>query len=352
MSSNEEKKSLFELILGSKLEIAKPYETISEQDIVLKIFSNDLYLDFCSFFDQPTPYFQTNLPLEKIVRYKDGTFSSMEKSIKGGISQHEGYSIVSSMDMAQKLMYQVMPNLNRKLTALYSDIIAENNYYLAQLQNSFITPEISKLKSIADFTRELLDDIEQISKSEKLSIATLTNVQNQKIELKKTFYTFISFLEQQIHQANSPTPIYFNESDLANNYLVARHALSFYIVSLVLECVISGNLDDNSVEKMKERVIESFQSLNDTTTRLSNALKWKIFNNQSEINNINSFHYWSIDYFTQQRQNNLYAQNYSINQIQNDKLKFFDIDHEMQRIEKFISSRRTLLQNIQIRRSE
>ena len=140
MSITKAKKDLLETILGSEISIPsktiKIEEMISRENI-LEVVSSDLYNSLSSFFDASAPFFKTSLPLERIIRYRDGTFSSMEKSLKGGISQHEGYEIINSIDIAQQLMSYVMPCLNMKLASLYSDLVNQNTDYLNQIQKSW-----------------------------------------------------------------------------------------------------------------------------------------------------------------------------------------------------------------------
>lgn len=342
MSTNKDKKALLEIILGSEVIIPNSNIRALQNEDVLNIISNDLFTGLSSYFDTTAPFFQTSLPLDRIVRYKDGSFSSMEKSIKGGFSQHQGFDILNTMDVVQQLMTCIMPMLNQKLTSIYSDLINQNNNYLSQIQDHFIIPEISKLKSIAEFIKDVSDDISHISKSNNLSIATLTNIQQRRIDLKQIFHTFISRLNQSVNSQ------FFNPQDIANNYLIARYALSNYIVSLVLECIVSGNLDDESINALKTKVEKCFIDLNQITNKLSDILENKKFANANEINNINSFYRWSYDYIIENQVYNLNNQNYSIDSLKNNTLAVFDIEFEMQRLEAFVKARHNFIKIIKI----
>lgn len=343
MSNKEKNKGLLEIILGSKVIIPTSSIQGEQDNSILKIISSDLYLGLSNYFDSTAPFFQTSLPLERIVRYKDGSFSSMEKSIKGGgFSQHQGFEILNSMDIVQQLMTCVMPMLNQRLTLIYTDLINQNNYHLSQIQDNFIIPEISKLKSIAEFIQDVSEEISHISKSNNLCIATLTNIQQRRIDLKQIFHTFITRLEQSVDAQ------FFDSQNIANSYLVARYALSNYIASLVLECIVSGNLDDESVQRMKSKVEKCFTELNEITSRLSNILENRKFTNANEINNINSFYRWSYNYMAQNQVNNLHNQNQSIEDIKQNTLGYFDIDFETQRLDEFINARHSFIKNIQI----
>ncbi|MBB1295504.1 hypothetical protein [Pseudoalteromonas sp. SR41-4] len=345
MSNNIERKALLETILGSEVVVPTSNIQGTQNSEILNIVSSDLFSCLKNYFDTSAPFFQTSLPLERIVRYKDGSFSSMEKSMKGGFSQHQGFDILNGMDVAQQLMTCVMPLLNQKLTSIYSDLINQNNHYLNQIQDQFIIPEISKLKSIAEFIQDVSEDMHHISKSNNLSIATLTNIQQRRIDLKQIFHTFITRLEGAINAQ------FFDPQSIANSYLIARYALSNYIVSLVLECIVSGNIDDDSVQRLEEKVEKYFNELNYITGKLSKILEDRKFANANEINNINSFYRWSYDYTAQNQVNNLYNQNYNIDNIKNSTLSYFDIDFEKQRLKEFVSARHDFIKTIRITES-
>ncbi len=342
MSKKDEQKALLETILGSEVIIPTSDIQSHKNDGILNIVSQDLFGGLSHYFNSNAPFFQTSLPLGRIVRYKDGSFSSMEKSIKGGFSQHQGFDILNSMDIVQQLMSCVMPMLNQRLTSIYSDLISQNNYYLSQVQDQFIIPEISKLKSIAEFIKDVSDEITHISKSNNLCIATLTNIQQRRIDLKQIFHTFIARLEQSVNSS------FFDPQNIANSYLVARYSLSNYIVSLVLECIVSGNIDDESVSRLESKVEKSFSDLNHITQKLSNILENRRYANFNEINNINSFYRWSYDYMTQNQVNNLHNQNQNIDRIQSETLTYFDIEFEKKRLREFIKARHDFVKVIRI----
>jgi hypothetical protein len=345
MSNKEEKKNLLEAILGAEVIVPRSNVQDSKNIDILNIVSNDLFSGLSNYFGSTAPFFQTSLPLKRIVRYKDGSFSSMEKSIKGGFSQHQGFDIISSMDVVQQIMTCVIPMLNQRLAGIYANLINQNNYFLSQIQDQFIIPEISKLKSIAEFIKDVSEDINHISKSNNLSVATLTNLQQRRIDLKQTFHTFVSRLEQSVYSN------FFNPQDIANSYMVARYALSNYIVSMVFECIVSGNIDDESVQRLESKVDNCFNLLNNITAQLSKILDNRKFANSNEINNINSFYRWSCDYLTQNRITNLNSENINISNIQNCTLLYFDIDFEKQRLKEFINARHDFIKTIIISKS-
>lgn len=356
MSASEEKKSLFEMILGGKLELSNPYESLLQNSPSLEIISDDLYCDLQSFFDKEAPFFITSLPLDRIVRYRDGSYSSMSKSARNSIGGHKGYEIVSGFDIANKFMYYAMPRLKAKLASVYSDLILENQYHIDLLNNNLTIPNVSLLKSIADYTQQIVEDIEDIAKSVELTTSTLTNLQAQRIKLRTVFYTHIEHLNNSIrgisynYNQNNGCNNFIDEKNIADNYLLARHSLSYFIVSQVLEQIISGNLDESSVGKLKKRAKKCFDDLNSITQQVAQALKYKIQINSSEIYSINNCYRWSFDQYVNGRLGSLYGQNNSMQGIIETKLKQFDIDHEMQRLDEFINSRHSLVARIEVKK--
>lgn len=344
MSTQPEERSLLAEIMGSEIIIPNSNLRRETRQDILRIVSNDLYDGLAKFLGSSAPFFQTSLPLERLIKYKDGSFSSIEKSIKGSFGRHQGFELINSLSLACDIMSHVMPQLNGRLVSIYADLLNQNDDLLDQLQNSFILPEISRLKSIQEFMREVASEVEEITKSPHLSIATLTNLQQRRIDLKETFHTFFSRLKQSVDSG------YFDPQAVANNYIIARHAISGYVASLVLECVISGNVGDKSVANLKKKVESCLSELNFITNRLFEILSDKQYVIRNEIRDINSFYIWSYDYMVNNRIGMLHGHNQNIESIKAATLRFFDIKIEMQRIDEFINARHRLLQRIEIER--
>ncbi|MCC4241207.1 hypothetical protein [Thalassospira povalilytica] len=346
MQKEPKERSLLAEIIGSEIVIPRSNFRREAQPDILKIVSNDLHDELANFFGSSPPFFQTSLPLDHLLKYKDGRFSSIEKSIKGGFGRHQGFDLIDSLSLAGNLMARVVPQLNRRLISIYSDLINQNNDLLNQLHHSRILPEISKLKSIQEFIHETASEIEEISKSPPLSIATLTNLQQRRIDLKEIFHTSFSRLKCSVDS------IYFAESEVANNYIMTTHALSGYVASLVLECVISGNVGDESVANLKKKIEAFLNDLNSITRTLFDILNKKQNAIQNEIISSNTLYRWSFDHLTNSRINALQNDNQSIEQIKHTTLRHFDIEVEMQRIDEFITSRHIFLKRIEIERQE
>lgn len=342
MTKQSEEKSLLAEIIGTEITIPTASSSREENNNVLKILSDDLYNNLVTFLESSAPFFQATLPLERLIKYKDGSFSSIEKAINGGFGRHQGFSLLSSFRIAGDIMSHVIPKLNARLTAIYSDLINRNNDLLNHIQDAFVTPEISKLKSIQEFLCEVSCDIEEISRSQQLSTATLTNLQQRRIDLKAIFHMFLSRLGRSVVGQS------FDPQDIAANYLTARHALSGYMASLILECIISGNIDNNSVANLRSKLVDCLEKLNSITNELYFYLNNRQYQIQGEIRDINSLYGWTYDLLTQSRVSALHAQGCQIESLKSTALKEFDIDLELKCADQFIAARRSLLENIQI----
>ncbi|GAA7196527.1 hypothetical protein VN0798_02870 [Helicobacter pylori] len=228
---------------------------------MILVKSNELYYAIGSTINQDlssSPIFKTNVSPNKLMLYKNGKISSMIKGEKG-FRGHEGFEIVSAIN----LMNHVAPILNYKLAEIYYEAYAETNRLfnenqrlLAQ-QNTFVTQQINALNAKTKFLQEVYKNISQISKSDVLIQSTCTNLQRIRIELDEIFYNFISQINQGLMVKN------FN--DVNNNYICARYALSHYIFALVLEYVVAGLIDNESMEALKDKIEETFEKFNQTT---------------------------------------------------------------------------------------
>ncbi len=82
MSVKKDKKALLETILGSEITIPSKTTKVSEminRENILEIVSSDLHSSLSDFFDALAPIFTTSLPLEAIIKYKDGNYSAPSK---------------------------------------------------------------------------------------------------------------------------------------------------------------------------------------------------------------------------------------------------------------------------------
>lgn len=271
---------------------------------------------------------------------------------------HEGFEIVDAIELTTGFMNHVAPTLNYKLSEIYYEAYAETNRLfnenqrlLAQ-QNTFVTQQINALKAKTKFLQEVYKDISQISKSDVLIQSTCTNLQRIRIELDEISYNFISQIDQGLMVKN------FN--DVSGNYIYARYALSHYIFALVLEYVVAGLIDNESMEALKDKIEETFEKFNQTTEGFRRQLSLIQNNNALTQQNIwqSPLYGWYYDesahYHPNQQNelNRLNNENAHIEYISNNVLNYFDIKRDREALFNLIEAPEQYLQNIVITHEE
>ncbi|GAA7604347.1 hypothetical protein JP0079_05490 [Helicobacter pylori] len=327
---------------------------------MILVKSNELYYAIGSAINQDlssSPIFKTNVSPNKLMLYKNGKISSMIKGEKE-FGSHEGFETVDATELTTGFMNHVAPTLNYKLAEIYYEAYAETNRLfnenqrlLAQ-QNTFVTQQINALNAKTKFLQEVYKDISQISKSDVLRQSTCTNLQRIRIELDEISYNFISQIDQGLMVKN------FN--DVSGNYICARYALSHYIFALVLEYVVAGLIDNESMEALKDKIEETFEKLNQTTEVFGGQLSLIQNNNALTQQNIwqSPFYGWYYDgsahYHPNQQNefNRLNNENAHIEYISNNVLSYFDIKRDREALFNLIEAPEQYLQNIVITHEE
>ncbi len=360
MSKDKNQLTLLEQILDSKIEALPTSPTqqrFSNKDISVK--SNELYYAIGSAINQDlssSPIFKTNVSLDKLMLYKDGKFSSMIKGEKG-FRGHEGFEIVGAIELTIGFMNHVAPILNHKLAEIYYEAYAETNRLfnenqrlLAQ-QNIFVTQQINALNAKTKFLQEVYKNISQNSKSDVWIQSTYTNIQRIRIELDEIFYNFISQINQGLTVKN------FN--DVSGNYICARYALSHYIFALVLEYVVAGLIDNESMKALKDKIEKTFEKFNQTTESFREQLNLIQNNNALTQQNIwqspfYGWYYGSGQYHPNQQNefNRLNNENADIEYINNNVLSYFDTKRDREALFNLIKAPKQYLQNIVITHEE
>ncbi|GAA7505203.1 hypothetical protein VN0020_08760 [Helicobacter pylori] len=360
MSKDKNQLTLLEQILDSKIEALPtlPTQQRFSSKYMILVKSNELYYAIGNAMNQNLgsfPILTTNISLNKFIRYSNGKISSMIKGEKG-FGGHEGFEIVDAIEKTSNLMNHIVPILNYKLAEIYYEAYAETNRLfnenqrlLAQ-QNTFVTQQINALKAKTKFLQEVYKDISQISKSDVLRQSTCTNLQRICIELDEIFYNFISQINQGLMVKN------FN--DVSGNYICARYALSHYGFALVLEYVVAGLIDNESMKFLKAKVEEAFDSFNQTTKNLGRKLNSIQDDNCQSQQSIIPFYGWHYDgsahYHPNQQNefNRLDNENAHIEYISNNVLSYFDIKRDREALFNLIEAPEQYLQNIVITHEE
>ncbi|GAA8040698.1 hypothetical protein HpCS9_11910 [Helicobacter pylori] len=252
-------------------------------------------------------------------------------------------------------MNHIAPILNYKLAEIYYEAYAETNRLfnenqsLLTQQNIFVTQQINALKAKTKFLQEVYKDISQTSKSDVFRQSTCTSLQRIRIELDEIFYNFISQINQGL--------ILKNFNDVSGNYICARYALSHYGFALVLEYVVAGLIDNESMKFLKAKVEEAFDSFNQTTKNLGrklNSIQDDNCQSQQSIIPFYGWYYGSARYHPNQLNeiNRLNNENADIEYIKSNILSYFDIKRDSDALFNLIEAPKQYLQNIVITHEE
>ncbi|NHB46063.1 hypothetical protein [Helicobacter pylori] len=355
--NNNKELTLLEKVLGSRIEVLPTLprkQTLdSNYQRMILIKSNELCYAIGNAMNQNgRVYYKTSVSPDRLMRYNSsGKYSSMQKGEKG-FGSHIGFEIVN---IAIETMNHIAPILNYELAEIYYEAYAETNRLfnenqrLLTQQNTFVTQQINALKAKTKFLQEVYKDISQISKSDVWRQSTCTNLQNIRIELDEIFYNFISQINQGLMIKN------FN--DVGGNYICARYALSHYGFALVLEYVVAGLIDNESMKSLKAKVEEIFCSFNQTTENLRielNFIQDDNYQSQQSIMPFYGWYYGSARYHPNQLNeiNRLNNENADIEYIKSNILSYFNIERDKEALFNLIEAPKQYLQNIVITHEE
>ncbi|GHQ98987.1 hypothetical protein VN0420_10500 [Helicobacter pylori] len=355
---NNKELTLFERVWGSEIKILPTLprkQTLdSNYQRMILIKSNELYYAIGNAMNQDgRVYYKTSVSPDKLMRYtSNGQYSSMLKGEKG-FGSHIGFEIANNI--AIETMNHIAPILNYKLAEIYYEAYAETNRLfnenqsLLTQQNIFVTQQINALKAKTKFLQEVYKDISQTSKSDVFRQSTCTSLQRIRIELDEIFYNFISQINQGI--------ILKNFNDVSGNYICARYALSHYGFALVLEYVVAGLIDNESMKFLKAKVEEAFDSFNQTTKNLGrklNSIQDDNCQSQQSIIPFYGWYYGLARYHPNQLNeiNRLNNENADIEYIKSNILSYFDIKRDSDALFNLIEAPKQYLQNIVITHEE
>ncbi|GAA8487325.1 hypothetical protein KKKH46_11690 [Helicobacter pylori] len=355
---NNKELTLFERVWGSEIKILPTLprkQTLdSNYQRMILIKSNELYYAIGNAMNQDGRiYYKTSVSPDKLMRYtSNGQYSSMLKGEKG-FGSHIGFEIANNI--AIETMNHIAPILNYKLAEIYYEAYAETNRLfnenqsLLTQQNIFVTQQINALKAKTKFLQEVYKDISQTSKSDVFRQSTCTSLQRIRIELDEIFYNFISQINQGL--------ILKNFNDVSGNYICARYALSHYGFALVLEYVVAGLIDNESMKFLKAKVEEAFDSFNQTTKNLGrklNSIQDDNCQSQQSIIPFYGWYYGSARYHPNQLNeiNRLNNENADIEYIKSNILSYFDIKRDSDALFNLIEAPKQYLQNIVITHEE
>lgn len=325
-------------VLGSEISFQPLQERTNNHSQQLSITSPELHSELVRFFDSPArTFFTTSIDVNRLVKYGDGSISSMVKGIKG-IGGHQGFDAIDSIELANDLFMYIGTAFNNAVAKIYASYVEKINLEVSNVHQQLMLLDFTKIKSISFFLKEVYSDIYDAGFNKEQAQATLTNVQRSRIELRELVYRYMEHIRLNI----SPWQQFIPTNDLANNYLSCRYCISLYTIALVSETILSNRLDDNGFKSLKAKVSNTLDEFNELTNEVNHNLEVRFYNNQQQINNQML---WAYNQLAAQQKNH---ENLNLNNFANAHLSQFCKDTELRKIDDIFESRDKLLSNIVI----
>lgn len=330
-----------ERVLGSEISF-QPLQPLQKGNCnhpqQLSIASPELHSELVRFFGLPErTFFTTNMDVNRLVKYGDGSFSSMVKGVKG-IAGHQGFDAIDSIELANDLFMHIGTAFNNAVAKIYANYVEKINLEVNNVYQQFILQDFTKIKSISFFLKEVYSDIYAAGFNKEQAQATLTNVQRSRIELRELVYRYMGNIRSNIAPWQHLIPI----NDLASNYLSCRYCMSLYTIALVSETILSNRLDDNGFKSLKTKVSNTLDEFNELTNEVNRTLEVRFYSNQQQINNQML---WAYNQLAAQQKSN---ENIHLNNFASNHLSQFCKDTELSKIDEIFESRDNLLSNIVI----
>ncbi|HCH5911686.1 hypothetical protein P3626_10530 [Vibrio parahaemolyticus] len=336
--SKVDKLITLERVLGSKISFQPLQKRNYNYPQQLTIASPDLHSELVNFFGSPERmFFTTNIDVNRLVKYGDGSISSMVKGVKG-ISGHQGFDAIDSIELANDLFMHIGTAFNNAVAKIYASYVEQINLEVNNVYQQLMLHDFTKIKSISFFLKEVYSDIYEAGFNKEQAQATLTNVQRSRIELRELVYRYMEHIRSNIYPWQQLIPI----KDLASNYLSCRYCISLYTIALVSETIISNRLDDNGFKSLKTKVSITLDEFNELTSEVNRNLETRFYNNQQQINN--QMH-WAWNHLAAQQKTN---ENFNLNNFASNHLSQFCKNTELSKIDEIFESRDRLLSDIVI----
>ena len=229
---------------------------------------------------------------ENYMRYKNGKISSIVRG-DSGFQRHEGFEAVKMVNIVDSIFTEVSQyytaNILQELNNLSNQIFSAINSFQSQVLGQAIylreQDHIEELSSYKDFFNEINEELGEISTSPERATAYISNIINIRTKIFKIYSHFIKKLENWPNTINSwdiyGNYQYINFQLLQNDYYFCRQAISCYMICLVYEHVISGNIDSKSFDKISNKTKRFIEKFNFCDTQIKNALTQRDQSNRS-----------------------------------------------------------------------
>lgn len=294
-----------------------------------------------------THVLKLSLPIEEYARYKNNSISSFIRK-DGAIVKHEGHHELKTAEIVDGVFYRVSQYYTQKIFEefhgffqnIQSVIYSTEHNIINTINYNFDREYLNELSSITEFFEEIYEDIGDISASKDRCNAYLTHVIGNRQKTLKLIQHFLNKLWQWpnrilLKHPNNVSYLDINYNELSNDYLICRQSISNYVVCLVFEYILSGNIDERSKDKIIKKIDRNLKKFRDVDKAIKDALK------QRNINNSPNY-YWYTLYENYRRNNDREGINWFIRQ-------YTDNDNfEIKEVTRIFNKSKLLLENIVI----
>jgi len=268
-------------------------DSLTYQNILSKV-ENEYGSKFLKFGVSPENY----------MKYKNGKTSSMIKSNTGGIQKHAGFEAVEMVNLVDSIFMevdryyttQVISHFNNSVNQIFNAI----NDFKLQINNQILDfkrqEQIEELISFKDFFDDSQDELEEISTSPIRATSYITNLGNIRRKNYKVYRFFIQQLNNWIstilafdnfNQNYIHNPINFTA--LEEDFYFARQSISTYMICLIYEHIICGNINLKSQNKIISKLEKFLNQFNDIEEKIRQALVDR-YNSNTNYNNWHWYH--------------------------------------------------------------
>ncbi|QTE89595.1 hypothetical protein JKK33_14565 [Shewanella algae] len=286
-----------------------------------------------------------SLPIEEYSRYKNNTVSSIIRK-NGVIKDHIGHQDLRTADIVDSVFYKVSQYYTQTIfqefqgffSHIQSVVCATQQNIINTMHQNFDREYLNELRSITEFYEEIYDDIGDISASKDRCNSYLTHAIGNR---QKTLKLINHFLEKLwawpnrllIRDFNNRNYTSVNYNELSNDYLLCRQAISNYVVCLVFEHVLSGNIDDSSKDKVIKKIDRNLNKFKEVDLAIKNSLQ------QRDSDNWQNYQ-WYTPYENNLKGNDRAGINWFVQQCEQ------DAGFEVREVERIFDKSKLLLENI------
>ncbi|MGA1932613.1 hypothetical protein ACH5BF_07800 [Arcobacter sp. YIC-464] len=251
---------------------------------------------------------------ENYMKYKNGKTSSMIKSNTGGIQEHSGFEAVEMVNLVDSIFMeidryyttQIISEFNSSVNQIFRAI----DDFQLQINNQFLDfkkeEKIEELASFKDFFEDISYELGEISISPMRATSYITNL----IDIKRKNYKIYNFFIEKLNGWIDTISLYYtNSGDYVNNinfqelekdFYFARQSISTYMICLIYEHIICGNIDIKSKDKIILKLDTFLKKFKEVESKIKNVLiqrynqnynNWNWYHSykQHDNNNINWF---------------------------------------------------------------